>query len=708
MTLRTFYIAAFFLWGCADAGSNLLVTPSVLDADQDGELHDLDAETAEEGDLSSSPDGLGEPDAVEGADNIDDLSEPDVDSEAGLDAEVEIVEELDLDCTPCALGAMCQGELACVSYGEPGAFCGADCKKFRCTVDSEGQSTDCSQKNNIGTCSGLRECINGKLSKCDAPAAGPDICDGKDNDCDGVADEGWPDLDGDGLVNCIDDDLDGDGVKNINDNCVKEPNPKQENQDGDAFGDLCDDDVDGDGIPNDKDCEPNKPEAEGGEEICNGIDDDCDGSIDEANAIGCKVYFMDLDNDGWGATGKQSCVCKPVYPYTAVMGGDCDDTSKSVNPNMPEICDVKDNDCDGKKDEAGALGCKKWFYDGDGDGFHADGAVSNCLCAANAQTKYTSLLSGDCDDFDFSTHPGSIEKCNGQDSNCNGINDEGCDDDEDGYCDTDFEWSPGAVVTCANGPGDCDDLAAAIHPGAKELCDGVDNNCNPADSDLEGTVLACGPQCEPCPTATDDTAYLCTGAGPSGGCVQTCPKDTFCADCSCDGLNVISVGSAITTAQVLYDSHLDSFRVAYYQDGGFRMRRLTSSGHFVSDQLVVPSVSQWTTWGVVQHPESGQFVFAWTYYPDSAIRVAIVSANASLVTSQVVIPALPPGLNVRQNVQIGWNSVSKSFLLVWDEKSGNDVNIRGALLNETFVILGTDFEIVGGPGTQGAPTLAAR
>jgi hypothetical protein len=69
---------------------------------------------------------------------------------------------------------------------------------------------------------------------------------------------------------------------------------------------------------------------------------------------------------------------------------------------------------------------------------------------------------------------------------------------------------------------------------------------------------------------------------------------------------------------------------------------------------------------------------------------------------------LPPGANARQNVQIGWHSSTKSFLIVWDEKSGSDVNIRGTMLNENFVSLGPDFELVGGPGTQSAVRMASR
>ena len=54
-----------------------------------------------------------------------------------------------------------------------------------------------------------------------APAVGPteDICDGKDNDCDGTVDETFPDGDIDGIADCVDLDLDNDGGTNVLDNC---------------------------------------------------------------------------------------------------------------------------------------------------------------------------------------------------------------------------------------------------------------------------------------------------------------------------------------------------------------------------------------------------------------------------------------------------------------------------------------------------------
>ena len=96
----------------------------------------------------------------------------------------------------------------------------------------------------------------------------------------------------------------------------------------------------------------------------------------------------------------------------------------------------------------------------------------------------------DCDDSDSTTFPGAEELCDGLDNDCDNEVDEEQfemfpDTDGDGYGDDaasvfDCELRPGHVET----GGDCDDSNASTYPGAVEVCDGIDNDCDAATSEL--------------------------------------------------------------------------------------------------------------------------------------------------------------------------------------------------------------------------------
>jgi putative metal-binding protein/carboxypeptidase family protein len=78
----------------------------------------------------------------------------------------------------------------------------------------------------------------------------------------------------------------------------------------------------------------------------------------------------------------------------------------------------------------------------------------------------------DCNDNNPNIHPGAAESCEGIDNDCDGAVDEGCvictDADHDGYF---------AQAGCG-GPVDCNDGVAMTRPGATEVCDAVDNDCD--------------------------------------------------------------------------------------------------------------------------------------------------------------------------------------------------------------------------------------
>jgi hypothetical protein len=179
---------------------------------------------------------------------------------------------------------------------------------------------------------------------------------------------------------------------------------------------------------------------------------------------------MDLDQDG------------------AVLGADCNDTDGAIHPGAEERCNEVDDDCDGRVDED-AVDEITVFTDRDGDGYGDFEAGVRCRPDAGE-----AALGGDCDDGDPGAHPAAAEICNdGIDDDCNGAA-----DDEDGavggsdwYADFDKDGYGGGVpltaclqpsATLADGT-DCDDSDAGVHPGAVEICNGFDDDCNPASSE---------------------------------------------------------------------------------------------------------------------------------------------------------------------------------------------------------------------------------
>jgi len=384
----------------------------------------------------------------------------------------------------------------------------------------------------VGVCgsTGTTQCTGGQVRDTCQPGTptGEEVCDGEDNDCDGLTDAEDPDL---VLIACG-------------------------NQEGVCAGSertasLC---VNGTW----RECTQatyasNSLDYDPQNDYCDGLDNDCDGGADE-NFVSMTTHC------GMG-------VCRSSGVTHCVDGGVVD-TCTEGTPQQSETCDGLDNDCDGLTDssdptlvieecekQAGvcegaskrpalcrnglwlpcddaAYGSNSFDYDPASD--DCDGVDNDCdgvsdesyeptetTCGVGACSDHTGLLtcvSGDLvDTCNPSAPPGTVELCNDVDDNCNGVTDEtfpllgtGCDPnpDDSSQCKSGvYMCKPdGTGLDCVGDEGD----------SAPEICDGADNDCD-GQTD-EGCDDDCDDYC-------DATMQCVTGVS-----LQICPNG--CGDCN--------------------------------------------------------------------------------------------------------------------------------------------------------------------------------
>ncbi len=322
-------------------------------------------------------------------------------------------------------------------------------------------------------------------------------CDEKLHNCAGTLAQKFADRDADGVVDCRDPDSDNDGIcdpgaqvliaiepcatpeaadgvccshgpRNAPDNCPLTRNHAQTDADEDGLGDACDacTDIDADGYGR-------------------------DGTYDRNGALAPTGAAALVP-------GTSPALDDPAFSLAAcvALAPDCYDhlsaRGRATWPDAPELCNGFDDDCDALADEG---------LDSDGDGFNACGSLDGGTIGvpSPALADCREGLTAD----DTAVHPGAAEICDGIDNDCKSGVDEGCDDDNDNFCE-EGKLSVGTPPTCTAGVDDCNDAEAGISPAMTELsCDGIDNDCNGQidendDGDFDGFV--------DCPSATWRTA----------------------------------------------------------------------------------------------------------------------------------------------------------------------------------------------------------
>jgi hypothetical protein len=276
---------------------------------------------------------------------------------------------------------------------------------------------------------------------------------------------------------CAFEDISGLGDQDYNDLVFKitlaAPTSICADDDGDGYGVCPGCDIVNGCTYDGNDCDDGNPSVHpGATEACDGVDNDCDagtpdGSGEPWYGDPCDGPDSDLCEEGTYSCAGDQQVCS-------------DNTGNDVEgpPADPTCSDGVDNDCDGTTDGSDT-DCIPTCIDNDGDGYGNPGDPS---CPNGPQT--------DCDDNNGAVNPGKDEVCNGIDDDCDDLiddDDPSCtgqptwyqDNDDDGY------GNPAETLQACTQPQgyvtdntDCDDNNPDIHPGAIEVIDGVDNNCN--------------------------------------------------------------------------------------------------------------------------------------------------------------------------------------------------------------------------------------
>ncbi len=354
-----------------------------------------------------------------------------------------------------------------------------------------------------GNCrSGAQSCVAGKWSPCQGQAIPQEeVCDGKDNNCDGTIDEGLIRACYTGTAGCK---SDGNGGYVCQAPCKSGTQSCSNGLWGSCAGEVA-----------------------GKIEVCDGQDNDCDGKVD-----GFSETCYTSQDGGCTQDSKGNYICK----------GECKAGNRVCNNGQyticagqafkqPEVCDGKDNNCDGTIDEGCQClsGQSRSCYTG------ASSTAGKGICKAGTQT---------CDQFGrWGVCNGQVlpkaETCNGVDDNCDGTIDgmtrncysgaAGCKPDGQGGYTCQAPCQSGKETCTAGKWGTC---AGAVVPKT-ETCNGVDDDCNGRiDDGLQA------PKCDKQSGVCQGAVKRCGGAQGWLPCsVADYGKDYQQTETNCDGLD---------------------------------------------------------------------------------------------------------------------------------------------------------------------------
>ena len=509
--------------------------------------------------------------------------QPDAEVCDGLDNDCDGVEDNgnpggDEDCDTglqgtCAVGqTLCRnGEIHCIQQSQPGVeICDGLDNDCDGAVDNgnPGGGGACLPDGAAGQCAvGVLQCRGGAIV-CDAQfVAGGEICDGLDNNCDGIADEGDPG----GGAPC-DTGLNGVcalGVQHCSNpgqpgaarvECVPQQSPNPELCDG--FDNNCNGQVDEDPAQVGEPCETGLlgacstgryacgngqlvcvGDVQPQPETCDGTDEDCDGVVDNGDP-GAGLNCLVAGRQGQCGQGISACVNGAIVCNGGALP-------------QSEICDGLDNNCDGQVDEGdpGAGGdCQTGFF-GICDAGHLVCAAGGLACVQTASP--------------------AEDVCDGLDNNCDGQVDEGaaggglvCATHQPGRCAAGTTTcligalgcvadSEPTVETCDGTDEDCDGHVdeglrnACGFCGAlpAEICDGQDNDCNGQIDD--GNLCPAGQQCSHGHCAEPCQGNECAAVGLvcfDGVCVTACQAANCAPGWACDNGRCIDPCEAVSCA----------------------------------------------------------------------------------------------------------------------------------------------------------------